>query len=57
MRLIFLDVDGVLNSFEKHADLTIAHNEWCPETLNALGIKLEVFDEQIKRVNRITGFT
>lgn len=57
MKVIFLDIDGVLNSFEKHADLTMPHNAWNPETMNAFGIKLEVFDEQIERVNRITAET
>ena len=53
MKLIFLDIDGVLNSFEKHADPTVKHCEWCPEKMAAFGISLEVFPEFLNRVNRI----
>lgn len=57
MRLVFLDIDGVLNSFEKCIDLNLSHSEWCPETMNAFGITLDVFPEHIERVNRITEET
>jgi hypothetical protein len=57
MRIIFLDIDGVLNSFEKHADLDVPHSTWCPEVMNAFGIKLEVFPEMVERINRITDAT
>lgn len=57
MKVIFLDIDGVLNSFEKHADITLPHSEWCPETMNAFGITLDVFPEMVARVNKITSET
>jgi len=57
MKVIFLDIDGVLNSFEKHADLTLPHHEWSPETMNAIGIQLGVFSEMVERLNKITDAT
>ncbi|KKM82776.1 hypothetical protein LCGC14_1316150 [marine sediment metagenome] len=57
MSIIFLDIDGVLNSFEKHADLNVPHSTWCPEVMNAFGIELEVFPEMIERINRVTDAT
>ena len=57
MKLVFLDFDGVLNSFDKHIDADVKHCDWNPETLTAFGISLEIHTEFVERVNRITDAT
>jgi len=58
MKIIFLDIDGVLNSFEKLTDPDATkHNKWNPEMLMRCGINLEVFPEFVKRLNKITKAT
>lgn len=57
MSVIFLDIDGVLNSFEKHTDRSLPHHEWSPKTMNVFGIELEVYPEMVDRLNKITDAT
>lgn len=57
MKLVFCDIDGVLNSFEAHIDPNMPHETWNPETMAAFGIELEVFKEYVDRVNRIVEET
>jgi len=57
MKVIFLDIDGVLNSFKKLSDPGLPHQAWCPDSMKERGIELEVFPKHIKRVNRIVRET
>jgi hypothetical protein len=57
MKIIFLDIDGVLNSFQKHADRSVPHNVWRPEVMQAMGIELEVYPDLVERLNLITETT
>jgi len=58
MKIIFLDIDGVLNSFEKLTDPEATKkNKWNPTLLQRFGINLEVFPEHVKRLNKITKAT
>lgn len=57
MKILFLDIDGVLNKFDKHIDRSVPHYEWNPETMTAFGLSLEVFPEFIDRLNKITDTT
>jgi len=57
MKIVFLDIDGVLNSFETPASLNVPHSAWCPEVMNAFGIELDVHTDKVERVNKITEAT
>lgn len=57
MKAIFLDIDGVLNSFMEPLDVAMPHHEWNPKTLNAFGIKLTIYPEMVARLNKITDAT
>ena len=53
MKLIFLDIDGVLNFFKKHTNSTLPTHAWTPAVMKEMGIELRVFPVQIKRFNKI----
>lgn len=57
IKIIFLDIDGVLNWFQKLTDPGIPNHEWSPEVMKSFGIKLEAFDPCIERLNKITDAT
>jgi len=53
MKVIFLDIDGVCNTFQKRIDPTISHQHWTPEILKAHGVELGVRPELMNQVNEI----
>lgn len=53
MNIIFLDIDGVLNSFEKLSDPLLPKHEWNPEAMERYGISLDVWPIYVERLNRI----
>ncbi len=57
MLAIFIDIDGVLNRFEKLTDPGIPNHKWDPETLGLFGITLEIFPELVEKLNAITDAT
>lgn len=57
MKLIFLDIDGVLNCFEKSITADLPHEEWNPETMTAFGLNLSVYKPFVDRVNKIVKHT
>jgi len=57
MKCIFLDLDGVLNHFEKLTDPDIPNHEWNPDTLQSFGIALEIFPDLVEKLNAITDAT
>lgn len=57
MKLIFLDIDGVMNSFETHADPNMPHEAWNPELMARLGLSLNIYPIFVERINKITEET
>lgn len=57
MKVIFLDIDGVLNRFEKLTDPGLPNHKWSVEVLKEFGITLDVFPELAEVLNSITRAT
>lgn len=57
MKVIFLDFDGVLNSFKEYTNPDIPSTLWTPEMLKEHGIALEISKIYVQRLNRITHAT
>lgn len=54
IKILFLDIDGVMNKFEK---ILLSPREATPNTMKSLGLTLEVHKELVDRVNQITDAT
>lgn len=57
MKIVFLDIDGVVNHFPKLNDPTLAPHLWDVATLKERGITLDIFPEQVAHLNTITDAT
>lgn len=59
MKVVFLDFDGVLNTFEKDKAISESrpHEDWVPKTMEELGMVLRFDKKLIQRVNVITART
>jgi hypothetical protein len=52
-KIIFLDIDGVLATFEGSIDMSIGKQDWTPEILESYGVKLRVHTPLTKHINTI----
>ena len=57
MKVIFLDIDGVMNGFARPINPSIEKRVWTPNLMREYGIELEVFPELVERINKIAEDT
>lgn len=57
MKIIFLDIDGVINHFPKLTDPSLAPHLWDVKVLKERGITLDIFPEQVAILNKIIEAT
>jgi len=57
MKIIFLDIDGVLNRFSEYTAPSVPTHEWNPTVMQRCGIALELFPRQIRRMNELVQST
>lgn len=57
MKVIFLDIDGVLNSFPELTNPDIPNHVWSPDVMKEFGISFDVQEDKVELLNRITDAT
>lgn len=53
MKVIFLDIDGVLNCFSDYMVPSKPTHEWDPSAMQKCGINLDLYPTQVRRVNKL----